>query len=77
MKLPVASLFSQELVQNLCWTLIHSLWQGLVLAILAGLVVQFTRTSTPVLRYNLLTGLFVLFLVCSGVTFWLGFGPKG
>ncbi|WP_192821555.1 M56 family metallopeptidase [Rufibacter sp. LB8] len=57
-------------VQALCWTLLHSVWQGLVLAVAAGLVVQLTKRAAPAVRYNLLAGLFVLFLAASAVTFW-------
>ncbi|RNI31064.1 M56 family metallopeptidase [Rufibacter latericius] len=70
----LAQLLSSDFIQALCWTLVHSLWQGLVLAIAAGLVVQLTRRSAPALRYNLLAGLFVLFLGASGGTFWYEWG---
>ncbi|WP_207435788.1 M56 family metallopeptidase [Sabulibacter ruber] len=66
-----AQILSSDFVQALCWTLVHSLWQGLVLAIAAGLIVQVTRKSTPALRYNLLAGLFAVFLGTNGLTFWL------
>ena len=52
-----------------CWTLVHSLWQGLLLVILTGLVIVSTRRSRPVVRYRLLSVLMVLFTTVAAVTF--------
>jgi beta-lactamase regulating signal transducer with metallopeptidase domain len=57
------------LVKALCDTLIHSLWQGVLLAALAGIIVVCTRRSSPVRRYNLLMTALVIF-ACT-VTFTL------
>lgn len=57
------------LVQALAWTLIHSLWQGLVLAGLAGIVIICTRKASALLRYNLFIGLLFLFVLSSAFTF--------
>src|SRR5436190_11794211 len=62
-------LTSDTMMQALCWTLLHSLWQGLVLAIIAAFIITVTRRSSPELRYNLLTGLFILFIAATGFTF--------
>lgn len=70
--------FLQPLATALCWTLVHSLWQGLITAITASLVLLLTRRSRPAIRYNLLTGLFVLFALAATFTFfreWKGQGP--
>lgn len=59
------------MVQAICRTLIHSLWQGLLFAILAGLVMIATRRSAAARRYDLLCGLFFLFLAgCVCTFFW-------
>ena len=47
-------LISDKMMQALCWTLLHSLWQGLLLAIIAALIIMITRRSSPALRYNLI-----------------------
>ena len=52
-------------VTALVWTLFHSLWEGALLAIAAGVILSVTGRATAVLRYNLLCGL--LFLL-AGVT---------
>jgi beta-lactamase regulating signal transducer with metallopeptidase domain len=67
----ILSLFREDIVRALFWTLIHSLWQGMALAILTGLVILFTRKSVPALRYNVFLGLFCLSLAAAGVTFFL------
>jgi bla regulator protein BlaR1 len=54
-----------------CWTLVHSLWQGLVLVILTGLVMVSTRKSRPVVRYRLLSVLMVFFVAAAAMTFAL------
>ncbi|RIV25171.1 peptidase M56 BlaR1 [Fibrisoma montanum] len=62
---------SPEFIQALSWTLLHSLWQGLVLAILTGLVLLTLRKARPALRYHVLLALLGLFMAVSAVTFWL------
>jgi bla regulator protein BlaR1 len=53
----------------ICWTLIHSLWQGALIAALAGLIIYGTRKLPAVLRYNLLGIDLLLFLLLAGMTF--------
>ncbi|MBN9384700.1 MAG: M48 family metalloprotease [Chitinophagaceae bacterium] len=55
------------MIQAVCWTLVHSLWEGLVFAMAAGGVLLLTRRARSTVRYNILCGLFFLFLaVCVG-----------
>lgn len=62
-------LFSGDVLKAICWTLIHSLWQGSIAAALAGLVIIRTGKTSARLRYNLLGGVMVLFLAGSLITF--------
>jgi len=62
-------LLTDAAVKAVCWTLVHSLWQGLLAALFAGAVILTTRKSAAVLRYNLLTVDLVLFLVAAVGTF--------
>jgi len=64
-------LFSDESVQAFCWTLLHSLWQGLLLALLAALVLFFTKKATAAVRYQLLGLLLALFIGGVFLTFSL------
>src|SRR4051812_24616322 len=62
--------FSTRLFQALCWTIVHSLWQGIVAAIVAGLVILCTRKSRAVYRYQLLLAVLCCFLLTSCITFY-------
>jgi bla regulator protein BlaR1 len=65
----VESHLLNEAAMAACWTLVHSLWQGLLLIILTGLVMVSTRKCRPVLRYRLLSALIVLFVIGAVTTF--------
>lgn len=60
---------NENVLKAISWTLVHSVWQGLALAIFAGLVIVFTKKSKANLRYNWLSALFVAFMVGVGFTF--------
>ena len=66
--------FNQGIFDNflkaLSWTFIHSLWQGLLAAIIAGVIISSTRTTKAYLRYNLLVILFAFFLLVVGMSFF-------
>ena len=57
------------MIQVICWVLIHSLWQGAVLAVAAGCILAGTRRLAAAVRYRLLGGLLFLFLAACGLTF--------
>lgn len=57
------------LAKAICWMLIHSLWQGALAAVLAGVIVLATRRSAPRIRYYLLGGVMLLFLFATVLTF--------
>ena len=50
-----------DLMEALFGTLLHSVWIGLVTALIAALFIVGTKNSQSVLRYNLLVGLLSLF----------------
>lgn len=60
---------AQEWVRALCLTLMHSLWQGLVAAIVAGGILLCTRRSRPAFRYNMLALALLLFVSGTVLTF--------
>lgn len=51
------------------WMLIHSLWQGLLLAIIAGAALVLAKKSSAAYRYNLVLILFIAFILLCGFTF--------
>ena len=64
----VQHLFPQHINQAICHTLVHSLWQGILLAMLTGVIVLFTKKASAAVRYRLLTGalfLFTVALICT------------
>jgi beta-lactamase regulating signal transducer with metallopeptidase domain len=61
---------ANDFTRAFSWTLIHSLWQGLAAAIIAGLIIFCTKRSTAGLRYNLLSGVFLLFIAAAFFTFF-------
>jgi bla regulator protein BlaR1 len=67
----INSQLTDQLIKALCNTLVHSLWQGLLLAAIAGLIVIFTKRASSALRYNLLISALLLFTIGTIVTFGL------
>ncbi|SFD80249.1 Signal transducer regulating beta-lactamase production, contains metallopeptidase domain [Chitinophaga sp. CF118] len=62
-------MYLHQLVQAFSWMLIHSLWQGLLLAIIAGVVLMLTKRSSAAIRYNLVFALLLLFVCACIFTF--------
>lgn len=62
------SLLPSGVLQAISRVLLHSIWQGLLLAVVAAVVVLCTRHSRPAVRYNLLLITWALFLVCVAGT---------
>lgn len=67
---------SDTLLKAISWTLVHTIWQGFILAFLAGIVILTTKKATSVLRYNLLSCLFLIFTVVVGLTFNYEYGNE-
>lgn len=60
---------TDHVISALCNTLVHSLWQGLLLSAVGGIIVLATRRASAALRYNLLICALLLFVIGSGITF--------
>ena len=70
MHIPITiELYLRHAAEAVAWTLFHSLWQGLIAALLAALVVITTRRSPARTRYNLLAGLMLLLTLTLATTF--------
>jgi len=70
MEFQLINLLPSSWVHALGVTLFHSLWMGIILALLTSLIILTTRTSTASLRYNLLTIILCLFVVSMGAIFY-------
>lgn len=57
------------LIKAVYHSLAHSLWQGMLLALLTAIIIGTTRKAAPAKRYNLLLGALVLFVLGSTATF--------
>ena len=68
MHLLFAAGFSNEVLQAACWTLIHSLWQGVIAAVMAALIITFTKKSAASVRYNLLIAVLFVFVLSISIT---------
>jgi bla regulator protein blaR1 len=58
------------IIRAVCWTLLHSLWQGLLLAAGAAILMMLTRQSGSALRYKLLCSLLIIFVAGVSFTFF-------
>lgn len=65
----VNNILLERSLQAFCWMLIHSLWQGLLLAIITGIVMLLTNKAKAETRYALTTGLFFTFLIVCCATY--------
>jgi bla regulator protein blaR1 len=70
MEFKLINLLPENWLHALGATLFHSLWLGVILALLAGLVMFTTRKANATWRYNLLTVCLALFVIAIGFTFY-------
>ncbi|MDQ0967728.1 bla regulator protein BlaR1 [Flavobacterium sp. W4I14] len=70
MEFKLINLLPENWLHALGATLFHSLWLGVILALLAGLVMFTTRKASAAMRYNLLTICLALFVVAIFFTFY-------
>jgi bla regulator protein blaR1 len=61
---------SDETLRALGWTFVYSLWQGLIAAVLAAIIIVCTRKASAGLRYNLLGLVMLGFLLTTVITFY-------
>ncbi|KQM69366.1 hypothetical protein ASE74_05025 [Pedobacter sp. Leaf216] len=70
MDFKLIKLLPENWLHALGTTLFHSLWLGVILSLIAGLVMFTTRKASATLRYNLLTICLGLFVLSIGITFF-------
>ena len=59
-----------ELQTAIYTTLLHSLWMGLILSLVTSLIIVSTRKQSAVLRYNLLAGTLLVFVLSIAFVFY-------
>lgn len=57
------NIFSEEFISAIGWTLLHSLWQGALIALLLGVVLLFLQKKSSAFRYNIGASAIVLTLI--------------
>jgi bla regulator protein BlaR1 len=72
----ISQWFINDFVPAFGRTLVHSLWQGVAAAILAGLVIAFTRKSSAAKRYNGLLAVYALFIITVSITCFYELGSS-
>ena len=71
MEFKLMNLMPESWIHAFSTTLFHSIWEGIVLALLCALVMVATRKTSPSVRYNFLTTLLMLFVVAVVATFYI------
>jgi bla regulator protein BlaR1 len=67
----------EQLLQAFSWMLVHSLWQGLLLAVVTAILLQSAKRAKAQLRYNIVFIQFLLFILGCIWTFIYGLsGPS-
>ena len=77
MKPVLISSIMDKIIPAFGWMLIHSLWQGLLFAIIAGIVLMLAKRSGAAFRYNLVFVLFAAFICTCAFTFALEWNRAG
>lgn len=72
----LSNLISSELSYALGWTIIHSLWQVSLIAIIMSIFHSFFKYKSPELRYNISVGSMITVLMMSLVTFLIYYTPN-
>ncbi len=71
----IEQIFSPELIGALGWTLVHTLWQAAIFALLLGALLVGLRRFSSQARYVVATGLLAAFFLTVGATFIRQYTP--
>ncbi len=63
------NILNESLVQAIGWTIVHSIWQGALIVVIAALALSFFKNPSAKLKYNIFTSTLFAILTCSLVTF--------
>ncbi|MBC7885011.1 MAG: M48 family metalloprotease [Saprospiraceae bacterium] len=62
--------FSYNFNYALGWTVVHSLWQAMLIAVVTGILLLAFRKKTSAFKYRLLAFSMIFVLISSAITFW-------
>ena len=69
----ISNLFSHEMGYAMGWTIIHSLWQCTLIALVVAISYAFTKKASPATRYWINVAGLLSCLMVSGVTFYINY----
>ena len=72
----IQSFLSESIIQALGWTLIHSLWQGALAAIVLATLLILMRRYSSTTRYLVSFLVLVLFFSSTVMSFFLSYEPE-
>ncbi len=72
----ITKLFSELIIQSIGWTIVHSLWQGLIITIIFILLVILFKRRSANARYLIGVGMLVLMILVSLFTFTLVYNSE-
>ena len=64
------TIFTNDFIRALGWTIIHSLWQAAIVAIILGLILLALKRSSSATRYYISTGAMLTVLLLAVITFF-------
>ncbi|MFA9388354.1 MAG: M56 family metallopeptidase [Prolixibacteraceae bacterium] len=62
-------LFSSEFIEAIGWTIVHSIWQGVIVAIVLAILLLFMRRNSAQLKYIISFFALLIIIGWSGITF--------
>lgn len=68
-------IFPQHITDAIGWTLVHSVWQGLLLGIVLALLLVLLRQFSAITKYRLAVSFLFLYLASTALTFSLVYEP--
>jgi bla regulator protein BlaR1 len=71
----IQSMFSSSVSEALGWTILHSLWQGAIVALLLYIAQVLTRRHSASLRYNLSLGAMLVMCAAVIITYFYSYHP--
>ena len=60
----------EELINAIGWTIFHSIWQGIIIAIILGTILLLTGKKSARLRYNISVAALIIMFILSAITFF-------
>ncbi|MFM2394387.1 MAG: hypothetical protein RLZZ546_2369, partial [Bacteroidota bacterium] len=61
--------FSEKIIASIAWTVMHSLWQCMIISLLAASIVILSKTKSASYRYKVYCGALLAIVIASSLTF--------